>query len=271
MNCVLTGNLGCGAYRGTLNNCMLTGNGAGAATKCMLNNCTLAGNPDGGATASTLNNCIVYYNGTPSGANYDSASTWLNYCCTTPLPTNGVGNIASEPLFVDLPAFNLRLQANSPCANAGDNSCVFGACDLDGNPRISGGRVDMGAYEFQLVDPFHDWLAQYGLPTDGTADYVDTDHDSLNNWQEWVAGTNPTNAASALRMLSATPALPGVAVTWCSVTNRSYALERAVSLGAPLAFSVLQSNIAGQAGTTSFTDTNAVTAAPRFYRVRVEQ
>ena len=42
-------------------------------------------------------------------------------------------------------------------------------------------------------------------------------------------------------------------------------------LGAFPAFSLLRSNIAGLAGATSFTDTNAVGAAPRFYRVRVEQ
>ena len=44
---------------------------------------------------------------------------------------------------------NLRLQPNSPCINAGDNSYVTGATDLDGNPRISGGTVDIGAYEYQ--------------------------------------------------------------------------------------------------------------------------
>jgi hypothetical protein len=55
-----------------------------------------------------------------------------------------------------------------------------------------------------------------------------------------------------------------------SVTNRSYALERATNLGAVPAFSVLQSNIAGWPGTTSWTDTNSVGSAPRFHRVRVE-
>jgi hypothetical protein len=65
---------------------------------------------------------------------------------------------------------------------------------------------------------------------------------------------------------------PGSAtLTWSSVTTRSYSLERATEVGASPAFSLLRSNIAGQAGTTSFTDTNAITGAPRLYRIRVEQ
>ena len=70
-------------------------------------------------------------------------------------------------------------------------------------------------------------------------------------------------------MLSATGAVSGVTVTWSSVTNRTYALERATDLGGVSAFSVLQSNIPGLPDTTSWTDTNSVGPAPRFYRVRV--
>lgn len=48
--------------------------------------------------------------------------------------------------------------------------------DLDGHARIfGGGRVDMGAYEYQgsiSMIPTN-WLAQYGLPIDGSDDYGD--------------------------------------------------------------------------------------------------
>jgi len=301
-NCILTGNSaggdgGGGAWICTLNNCALSGNSSqetgGGATGGTLNNCTLTGNSaafGGGAAAlstpfgdapCTLNNCILYFNtAATSGANYYSDSDpayemplmALSYCCTTPMPTNGVGNITNAPLFVDQAGGNLRLQSNSPCINAGNNAYAPPGPDLDGNPRIVGGTVDMGAYEFESPRSIlsYAWLQQYGLPTDGSVDFADPDGDGLNNWQEWRCGTDPKNALSALRLLSAVPAGTNVALTWQSVPGVSYCLERGTSLTAPASFTPVATDIPGQPGTTSCLDTNASGAGPFFYRVGVQ-
>src|SRR6185369_2045792 len=125
-------NAGGGAAESALFNCSLTGNSAGwvggGASRSTLNNCTITGNSAnlGGGVGSdfpkpcTLNNCIVYFNFAGAGeSNYDTASH-LSYCCITPLPVSGIGNITNTPLFVNLANGNLRLQSNSPCINAGN-------------------------------------------------------------------------------------------------------------------------------------------------------
>jgi len=70
------------------------------------------------------------------------------------MPTNGVGNITNVPLFVDTHDWSdLRLRPDSPCIDAGNNDFVWTLTDLDGNPRILNGVVDMGAYEFVPLTP----------------------------------------------------------------------------------------------------------------------
>jgi hypothetical protein len=289
-NCMLTSNSCGGPYGGgadgsTLNNCTLTGNSApygygGGTYGGTLNNCTLTSNSagvGGGAYDSALDNCIVYFNTATNGANYcqDQYDGVLNYCCTTPMPTNGVGNITNAPLFMDYAGGNLRLQSNSPCINSGNNAYVVGSTDLDGNPRIVGGTVDIGAYEYQTPTSIisYAWLQQYGLPTDGSADHADLDGTGMNVYQDWIAGLNPTNALSVLKMLAPvkTNSLAGLVVTWQSVNTRMYYLQSSTNLAAQPAFSTIQSNIVGQAGTTSYTDTTATNAGPYFYRVGVGQ
>ena len=90
----------------------------------------------------------------------------------------------------------------------------------------------------------------------------------MNNWQKWIAGLNPTNPASVLAMSSPAGVFNGVTVTWQSVNTRTYYLQRASDLTQP--FSSIQSNLVGQAGITSFTDTSATNNGSYFYRIGVQ-
>ena len=265
---------GAGGLECTFNNCVFTGNQAntgGGAAQCTLNNCTVVGNfaasIGGGVYSCGVTNSILYDNSGPSDPN--ASYSTLAYCCTTPLPSDGPGNIDNPPLFIDPANGNWRLQSASPCINSGLNAAAPGTPDYDGLPRISGGTVDMGAYEYQGTGSLlpYAWLQQYGLPTDGSADHADADSDGMDNSQEWVAGTDPTNAVSLLRIVPLVVIPPGLLLRWNSDASRAYFIERATGLGSPTAFSQLQTNVSGQAGTTTFTDTTAPGIGAAFYRV----
>ena len=151
----------------------------------ILTNVTFSGNsaPNGGAmfndgggngeSSPLLTNVILWENSAGSGAvMYNNAAMptiayslvqggWDGSGITNNGGgvTDGGGNIDADPLFVtpidpdDAPttAGNLRLLADSPAIDAGDNDALPPGLttDLDGNPRIVGDAVDMGAYELQ--------------------------------------------------------------------------------------------------------------------------
>ena len=68
---------------------------------------------------------------------------------------DGGGNIDLDPQFWNMLEDNLRLLPDSPAIDAGNNAHLPPGVitDLDGQPRIFGGTVDMGAYESQAPDP----------------------------------------------------------------------------------------------------------------------
>jgi hypothetical protein len=288
--CKILGNAadqeGGGSYGGACIDCLFTlntaGRDGGGTCYSALTNCTVvansAGEQGGGGVVGTVINTIMYYNTAPFAPDWVAdKGGMIAFSCTPDFwPVPQWQNIVDPPLFVDQANWDFHLQAGSPCINAASNQSVTDATDLDGNPRMVGAAVDIGAYEFQnttSVLPLA-WLQQYGLPTDGSADFVDTDGDGMNNWQEWVAGTCPTNAQSVLRILSVTPTSTNLTVGWQSVAGVNYFLQKSPQLNSAFALArsnmvVVVTNIIGQGGTTSFTDTNGPGSVPVFYRVGV--
>jgi hypothetical protein len=106
-----------------------------------------------------------------------------------------------------------------------------------------------------------------GLATSPTAD---PDGDGMNNLQEYLAGTDPNDATSVLRITAITAPSPGTAVnlTWNSVSNRCYLVQETLNLiGSPLWYDsgLLAISPDGLTTTRLVTNTNA---AIRFYRVQ---
>jgi hypothetical protein len=124
------------------------------------------------------------------------------------------------------------------------------------------------------------WEAAYGI-TDPNGD---ADGDGQSNLQEYFAGTNPTNAASALQIISAVSQTNGhFAFTWSSVGGTRYRVQYSsagsglgqplTDLGRPLA-AEMDASAYGTASTQSFTDDftltgGAPTNSARYYRIKV--
>jgi len=157
----------------TIQNNIVTGNSAtwngGGLHACdgtMLNN-TIVGNSaayfGGGLDfcGGTIQNCIIWSNRAIHGAQlYDSSQPTQS--CIQDWIGGGEGNIAQDPLFVDPDGAdnnpdthddnNYRLSPDSHCIDAGQNEdWMWDAVDLDGNPRIVNGTVDIGAYEYRCT------------------------------------------------------------------------------------------------------------------------
>ncbi len=114
-------------------------------------NCTFYANtaPDAGGIlpygGTSMINCVLWSNSPNQIADWGYYNSISYNDVQGGWP--GIGNIDADPLFVDATGGNLRLLPGSPCIDAGDNTAVTESYDLDGNPRIQGAAVDMGAYE----------------------------------------------------------------------------------------------------------------------------
>jgi len=97
---------------------------------------------------------------------------------------------------------------------------------------------------------------------------LDPDGDGASNWQEYVAGTNPMDPASVLRLTPLAPA-PNFTVQWPSVPGKTYMVQSSSSLFATN-WSTTASNLPGTGQMMQLSDTNTPAPPARFYRVQVQ-
>jgi len=289
------------ASGGMLNNCLLSRNRAVAGGGAMIisgsiNNCTVFGNTAygfidddyfdviggfGGRVSfgdGFVNNCIVWGNTADiTEANISAqGNAMVRYTCSDPL-LPGEGNINADSLFVDSTNSNFCLQAGSPCINAGDNSYVVMTNDLDGNPRVIGGVVDVGAYENQNAgtDADHDDMDDlWELNHFGGRHFADPATafgNGINTLREaYIIGLDPNNPGSKFAM----SIQPGSLLQWPCVSGRVYSVYCSTNLltcspidGAQ-GWQPVETNIPWTVG--AFTDTNSPADGQMFYKIGVE-
>jgi len=131
------------------------------------------------------------------------------------------------------------------------------------------------------VDPFVAWQLQYFGCTNlaicpQVAGDADADGDGMNNTNEFLSGTDPTNSASALRIISTVRQTTDVVITWTTAggfTNAVQVTPGDVNGNYATNFTDISEPIivsgSGDA-TTNYTDSGGATNGPsRFYRIRL--
>ncbi len=118
----------------------------------------------------------------------------------------------------------------------------------------------------------YEWLEQSGITANHDAqDEEDLDGDGFKTWQEYLAGTDPTSAASLFRLTGINVSGSGAAVSWYGTSSGStskwsmYVSTNLVTGG----WTLLASNSIvrnPQNGTNTWTDTSATNKPIRFYR-----
>lgn len=97
---------------------------------------------------------------------------------------------------------------------------------------------------------------------------LDSDNDTMVDWQEWIAGTDEHDPTSYLYVAEVEHVLTGevVTLTWSSVSNRLYAIEKATN--EPADFYPLETNLVATPPLNIHTDAAALPQS--FYRIRVD-
>ena len=137
----------------TVGNCIVARNDYGiGGWVCApsVTNCTIAANAGGGVTwqadDAALTNCVIWGNIGPA-LELQSGNCAVTFCDMEG-GWPGAGNIDADPLFVAPASGDFHLSEFSPCLNAGDPDGDYtGQTDIDGDPRVLFGRVDIGADE----------------------------------------------------------------------------------------------------------------------------
>jgi endoglucanase len=214
------------------------------------------------------------------GAGVTNSITQINYCPRAGYESRMVGGVfqgANQANFSD--AVTLFTVTNSPASGQFSSASIPNAAAFRFVRYLSpdGGWGNVAEVEFYgysasgcatLLTPFQSWQLQYfgctncapALPD------ADSDGDGMSNTNEFLAGTDPTNNASAFQILSITATNSDIVVTWQSATGKTNYLQGGeltnyTDVAGPIVITATPTNATDSGGSTN--------AGPRFYRIHL--
>ncbi|MEI6084660.1 MAG: TIM-barrel domain-containing protein [Verrucomicrobiota bacterium] len=167
-----------------------------------------------------------------------------------------------------------RVRITGPLNQSTGNNTLtvtYGAADSDNDGLTDGQELSLGSNPLNpdtdgdgMTDGFEN--TYFASPTAGNPT-ADTDGDGQNNLAEFLTGTNPQSAASAMQITSVTRQPNGdMLITAASVLNKKYVLLAGPTANAA-SFTAISNTNTATGATISFTDP-APAAAVRFYKVQ---
>jgi hypothetical protein len=193
----------------------------------------------------------------------DFAGAWLNATVPGVSGANilGVLNVLLPPNITTNSAYRVHFGHFSASPNG---IALFNTSVQDG--LITVGNRSGSSWKDGIPDSWR--LLYFGTISNIlSAANADPDGDGANNWQEFIAGTNPLDASSVFQF--GPPAATGnstFTLQWPSVVNKTYSVQSSSSPGG--GWTTVASNLIGNSQTLQWMDTNSSSGA-RYYRALV--
>ncbi len=166
-----------------------------------------------------------------------------------------------DTTFLNTPTIAFKFAANGNWnINWGDNNPTGTTIPLIGTGEHFGADIQAtgplhGTYRFLL----NDQTGAFALVVPGT----DSDGDGATDMDEFLTGTNPLNAADALRITNITAQAGHITIQFTTAPGRRYILDTQPHPAAPWV------PLLGPAATNQFTHPGATVETNRLYRIRL--
>jgi len=175
--------------------------------------------------------------------------------------------VAAGPFFLHVKPVG----AGTPMANPPSGYTVYGS---RGQYFLSGAIVSAGTVTNTTHGTPHVWMGRYGITNFEADDARDLDGDGMETWEEYLAGTDPTNRQSAFRILGLSTSGNSASncITWYGTTNGAgtpFGLMASTNLSAPAGgWQVLTDRVVrAPDGTNRYWHVVPPAGVPWFYRV----